>query len=107
MNISTPTSSRTRAVLMAAMASTAGFAGAQSVAVFGVLDVNLRSVKNGSAESFRSESTDGLNTSRIGFRGPEDLGVGLKAGFWIESSVERRSRSDGYQAACLAGLGMI
>jgi predicted porin len=72
---------------MAALSSTAGFAGAQSITVFGVLDVNLRSVKNGSAESVRSESTDGLNTSRLGFRGLEDLGDGLKAGFWLESSV--------------------
>jgi predicted porin len=32
-------------------------------------------------------STDGLNSSRLGFRGIEDLGGGLKAGFWLESQV--------------------
>ena len=82
MNISTPTSSLARAVFMAAIASTAGFAGAQSVTVFGVLDVNLRSVKNGSAESFRSESTDGLITSRLGFRG-----LGRPRSRWNSSSA--------------------
>ncbi|MBC7484988.1 MAG: porin [Rhizobacter sp.] len=87
MNTSTPIGSFAHALFMAAMASTAGLAGAQSVTVFGVLDVNLRTVKNGSAESLRSESSDGLSTSRLGFRGLEDLGDGLMAGFWLESSV--------------------
>jgi predicted porin len=87
MNTSTPMGTLAGAVLMAAMASSAGLAGAQSITVFGVLDVNLRSVKNGSADSFRTESSDGLSTSRLGFRGLEDLGDGLKAGFWLESSI--------------------
>jgi predicted porin len=59
----------------------------QSVTLFGVLDVNVRSVANGSAGTVRSESSDGLNTSRIGLRGQEDLGDGLKAAFWLESAV--------------------
>ena len=69
------------------MALTTSLVSAQSVTVFGVVDVNLRSVKNGSADSLKSESSDGLSTSRLGFRGLEDLGDGLKAGFWIESTV--------------------
>ena len=53
--------------------------------VFAVIDVNLRAVKNGSARTFRSEGTDGLSSSRIGFRGMEDLGDGFEAGFWLEA----------------------
>ena len=87
MYTSTPNGSLVRAVFMAVISLTASFADAQSVTVFGVLDVNLRTVKNGSAESFRSESSDGLSTSRLGFRGLEDLGDGLNAGFWLESSI--------------------
>jgi predicted porin len=60
---------------------------AQSATLFGVLDVNLRSVSNGSAGTVRSESSDGLNTSRLGIRGQEDLGDGLKAAFWLESAI--------------------
>jgi predicted porin len=76
-----------RSILTMALALTAAHASAQSATVFGVVDVNTRSVKNGSADSFRSESSDGLATSRLGFRGLEDLGDGLKAGFWLESTI--------------------
>ncbi|MCK7493351.1 MAG: porin [Comamonadaceae bacterium] len=32
-------------------------------------------------------ASGGLSTGRLGFRGVEDLGNGLKAGFWLESQV--------------------
>lgn len=69
------------------LSSTIGLGHAQSVDMFGVLDLNLRNVKNGGAGTLKSVSTDGLSTSRIGWRGVEDLGDGLKAGFWLESAV--------------------
>lgn len=59
--------------------------------LFGVIDVNLRAVKNGSARTLRSEGTDGLSSSRIGFRSTEDLGDGFKAGFWLEAAVSADS----------------
>ncbi len=31
--------------------------------------------------------TDGMSSSRLGFRGVEDLGGGLKAGFWLEMGL--------------------
>ena len=62
-----------------------------SPVLFGVIDVNARAVKNGSAKLFKSESTDGLSSSRIGFRGMEDLGDGFKAGFWLEAPVSADS----------------
>jgi predicted porin len=73
-----------------ALALLAGFAGAasaqSSVTIFGVLDANLRQIDNNGVK-VRQLGTDGLNSSRLGFRGTEDLGGGLKAGFWLEAAL--------------------
>ena len=74
-------------VALAVLGAFAGIASAQSsVTLFGVLDVNARYVKNGD-NNVKSLSTDGINSSRLGFRGVEDLGGGLKAGFWLEAAI--------------------
>ncbi|MEF7616459.1 porin [Aquincola sp. MAHUQ-54] len=71
----------------AALAAVAGTASAQSsVTVFGILDAGVRYVKNGDRDQVLL-SSGGVATSRLGFRGTEDLGGGLKAGFWLESQV--------------------
>lgn len=57
-----------------------------SVTLYGVVDLGVRYVKNGDA-SVTSLSSNGNNTSRIGVRGIEDLGDGLKAGFQLESGL--------------------
>lgn len=68
----------------ALLATAAAAASAQSsVTLFGVFDASLRSVKNGSA-TLKSVSSGGINSSRLGVRGVEDLGGGLKASFWLE-----------------------
>lgn len=68
----------------ALLATAAAAASAQSsVTLFGIFDANVRHVKNGDA-SLNSVSNNGVNSSRLGFRGTEDLGGGLKAGFWLE-----------------------
>jgi predicted porin len=73
-----------------ALALLAGFAGAasaqSSVTIFGVVDVNGRYIENGDLDMYQL-ATDGLNSSRLGFRGVEDLGGGLKAGFWLEAGL--------------------
>ena len=71
------------AVLAAASASAIA---QSSVTVFGVLDANVGSVNNG-AGSIRSVGNSGNETSRLGFRGSEDLGGGLHAGFWLEGQL--------------------
>jgi len=71
------------AVLAAASASTSA---QSSVTVFGVLDANVGSVNNG-AGSIKSVGNSGNETSRLGFRGTEDLGGGLRAGFWLEGQI--------------------
>lgn len=69
---------------LAALTAFAGVASAQSsVTLFGVVDLAARNVKE-STGSLKTLSTNGMGSSRIGFRGVEDLGGGLRAGFWIE-----------------------
>src|SRR3954471_24894728 len=72
---------------LALLAAASASASAQSsVTLFGIADVGVRNVKNGD-NSIKSVSSNGINTSRLGFRGTEDLGGGLKAGFWLESGL--------------------
>ena len=72
---------------LAALTAFSGVASAQSsVTLFGVADVNLRNVKNGST-SLRSMSQDGIASSRLGIRGVEDLGGGLRGSFWFEGAI--------------------
>jgi len=74
-------------IALAALGLTGGAAVAQSsVTLFGVLDVSMRYAKS-SGNTVKLLGTDGLNSSRLGVRGTEDLGGGLKAGFWLEAAV--------------------
>jgi len=76
------------ALALAALSGAASLASAQtsSVTLFGVLDVGVQRLKNGS-KTLNLESIDGLQTSRIGFRGQEDLGGGLNASFHLEGAI--------------------
>ena len=72
----------------AVMAAAAASANAQtSVTLFGVLDVGARYTDNG-GQSVKSMSTNGMSSSRWGLRGSEDLGDGLRVGFWLESGIK-------------------
>jgi len=74
-------------IALAVLGLTGGAAVAQSsVTLFGVIDADVKYVKTGSVALKKLDSS-GLNTSRFGVRGTEDLGAGLKAGFWLESEV--------------------
>ncbi|MDB5817572.1 MAG: gram-negative porin family protein [Rhizobacter sp.] len=71
---------------LAVLGAFAGAASAQSsVTLFGVLDVNAQNIKNNS--STQRLSTDGIASSRLGFRGVEDLGGGLRASFHLEAAL--------------------
>lgn len=73
---------------LAVLGTFAGVASAQStVTLFGIVDVGIRNVKNGSNADLWTQATDGLNSSRLGFRGVEDLGGGASAGFWLEAGL--------------------
>lgn len=71
---------------LATLAALSGTAFAQSsVTIYGVLDASLENVKG--EDSVTRVSSDNFNSSRIGFRGIEDLGGGLKGKFTLESPV--------------------
>lgn len=75
-------------IALAVLGLTGGAAVAQSsVTLFGVIDADMKYVKTGDLKLKKLDSS-GLNTSRFGVRGTEDLGGGLKAGFWLESQVD-------------------
>jgi predicted porin len=57
-----------------------------NVTLFGVLDVAARYTKNGD-NKVKSLASNGAQTSRLGVRGVEDLGGGLRAGFWLETGL--------------------
>ena len=91
-------------VALAALA-VAGIASAQSsVTLFGVVDASVSHysskaelanpfaaplfvVPTGIKQSQTVLGNSGYNSSRIGFRGTEDLGGGLAASFWLEASL--------------------
>jgi len=58
-----------------------------SVTLWGIVDLNYRSVSQG-GQSVSSMSQDGIASSRLGFRGTEDLGGGMKASFWLEAALQ-------------------
>ena len=73
---------------LAVLGAFSSVASAQSsVTLYGTLDASGRYVKADGRDRRLSLATDGLNSSQLGFRGVEDLGGGLKAGFNILSSV--------------------
>jgi predicted porin len=81
-------------VCLAALCGVGAAVAQSSVTVFGILDADVRYVKNGSNKMTKVDSS-GISTSRIGFRGTEDMGGGLKAGFWLEGAVNPDDGSAG------------
>ncbi|KQQ33839.1 porin [Duganella sp. Leaf126] len=77
-------------VFGAAVATAATTASAQSnVQFYGLLDVGVESLNHAAADgsSVTRAISGGMNTSRWGFRGSEDLGGGLKAVFNLEGGI--------------------
>jgi len=66
-----------------------------SVTLFGVIDNSISSYKNQAKDVFGNTVTtsqtalanSAYSSSRLGFRGTEDLGGGLAASFWLEAGV--------------------
>lgn len=101
---------------LAVLAGVSALAHAQSnVTLFGVVDVAARYTKNGD-EKVKSLASNGAQTSRLGIRGVEDLGDGLKAGFWLETGLnpDTGTTSDGSRfwnrrstASLMGGFGEV
>lgn len=93
---------------LAALTAFAGVASAQSsVTLFGVVDAAARNTKNGSAGTIKSLVSGGGATSRLGFRGIEDLGGGMKAGFWLEGQVDTDTGGTGFNFQRRATVSLI
>jgi len=76
---------------LAVLGAYAGVASAQSsVTIFGVVDLSINNIKNGDLRTTSMQSNQ-LNSNRLGFRGFEDLGGGLGAGFWIEGAMSNEN----------------
>lgn len=75
---------RSLAAAALAMAASCGALAQSSVTLFGTVDVGIAHL-TGEGRSRTGLSHSGANVSRFGFRGIEDLGGGLAAGFWLES----------------------
>jgi predicted porin len=76
-----------KTIFSLALATLAGAAAAQSsVTLFGVLDMGLMR-GTGSVSDKTQLASSIANSSRLGFRGVEDLGGGLSAGFWLEAGI--------------------
>lgn len=58
-----------------------------AVTLFGIVDVNVRSVKNSGSDRSTQLADDGINSGRWGIRGEERLGGGYSASFWLESDL--------------------
>ena len=73
-------------VALAVLAASGAAMAQSSVTLFGVVDAGY-AVGNGSISDKTQLRHSGYNSSRLGFRGTEDLGGGMKASFWLEAGV--------------------
>jgi predicted porin len=74
-------------IALAALAA-AGVASAQSsVTLFGIVDAGVSHYKTSGGQKRTVLSNSGYNSSRLGFRGTEDLGGGMSASFWLEGGM--------------------
>jgi predicted porin len=74
---------------LAALSAFATAAQAQStVSVYGIVDMSWQSVDNDAGQTFGALGNNALASSRLGFKGTEDLGGGLKANFVLESALD-------------------
>jgi len=76
-----------RSLIALAVLAAAGSASAQStITLFGVADAAIQ-YGSGSISNLSRLGSGGLSSSILGFKGVEDLGGGMKAGFWLESGM--------------------
>lgn len=79
---------RTKFIPLTILAALSQMAQAQSnVTLFGTLDMGVRIIKNSGQGAFNSIGDQGNMANRIGFKGEEDLGDGMKATFHLEAGI--------------------
>ncbi|MBI5276425.1 MAG: porin [Burkholderiales bacterium] len=84
-----------KSLIALAVLAAAGSASAQSsVTLFGIVDATLAWGRGSVADRFQLTNS-GYNSSRLGFRGREDLGGGMFATFWLEATVNNDNGTGG------------
>jgi len=77
-----------KSLIALAVLAAAGAASAQSsVTLFGIVDATIQRVDNKGGGSVTRLHNSGESSSRLGFRGTEDLGGGMSGSFWLEAGV--------------------
>lgn len=71
-------------IALAALAAVSAASAQSSVTLYGIADIWVGKIKGSSAQA----GSGGVNTSRWGLKGSEDLGGGLKANFNFESGID-------------------
>lgn len=88
-------------IALAALAVSGAAFAQSSVTVYGVADIVLHKDKGASAQL----TSGGVSGSRIGFKGTEDLGGGLKANFLLEQGIDLTSgAANGFNRESWVGL---
>jgi len=82
-------------IALAVLAASGAAMAQSSVTLFGVVDATY-AYGSGSISNKTRLHNSGYNSSRLGFRGVEDLGGGMTASFWLEAGV---NNDDGSGAA--------
>lgn len=75
-------------IALAALAASGTTFAQSSVTVYGITDVWVGRTETAAGASETKMKSGGLSTSRLGFKGTEDLGGGLKANFVLEQGVD-------------------
>jgi predicted porin len=96
-------------VALAALAVVGAASAQSSVTLFGVVDATI-AYGSGDVSNKTQLTNSGYNSSRLGFKGVEDLGGGLKASFHLEAGVNNDNGSgsatnDNNQAATNTTIG--
>jgi len=77
-----------KSLIALAVMAAAGAASAQSsVTLFGIVDATFNHTSASGIGSVTQLTNSGYNSSRLGFRGTEDLGGGMSASFWLEAAI--------------------
>lgn len=74
-------------IALAVLAASGAAMAQSSVTLFGIVDAAVTRINNEGNGHVTGLSSGGNSTSRLGFRGTEDLGGGLAASFWLEGQL--------------------
>ena len=82
------------ALTFVAAAATAASA-QSSITLYGVVDASVRQIRGDGNSHVNQMASGGNASSRLGFRGVEDLGGGMSASFWLEALLNNDHGSFG------------